>query len=154
MPVPMMLLLSVLPLGAILAAGLDLTTYNIPNWLTGAVALAFPVVAAVAGVPWPEIGLGLGAGALLAVSGLLLAQPSCELAQNVDELPRCGRTPSVPLLGSGAVLGLVGVASGLLLMPRDTDVQEMVDAWNARHPSEPLEDAPLLGAVVPVIPAP
>ncbi len=41
----------ILPAAFLLAAFTDITRYTIPNWLTGAIALAFPVVALLAGLP-------------------------------------------------------------------------------------------------------
>ncbi|MEI9891606.1 MAG: prepilin peptidase [Caulobacteraceae bacterium] len=65
-------LVSVLPLLAILAAGLDLTSYTIPNWISLTLAGAFGLLAATAGLPVGALeGHALaGAAALVAGMGL------------------------------------------------------------------------------------
>lgn len=46
----------------ILAALWDVATMTIPNWLSAAVALLFPVAAIAAGLPWWVIALNIGFG--------------------------------------------------------------------------------------------
>ncbi len=60
-----LVLLGVLPAAALVAASCDLTRYQIPNWLTGGLALAFPAVALAAGMSLGSIGIGLGLGAAM-----------------------------------------------------------------------------------------
>ncbi len=52
----------ILPAAFLLAALTDLTRYTIPNWLTGAIALAFPFVAVFAGLPALTILTHFGVG--------------------------------------------------------------------------------------------
>lgn len=52
----------ILPAAFLLAALTDITRYTIPNWLTGAIALAFPLVALLAGLPPLVILLHVGVG--------------------------------------------------------------------------------------------
>jgi prepilin peptidase CpaA len=52
----------ILPAAFLTAALLDITRYTIPNWLTGAIALAFPVVALWAGLPPMAILVHIGVG--------------------------------------------------------------------------------------------
>jgi prepilin peptidase CpaA len=52
----------ILPAAFLVAAFSDLTRYTIPNWLTGAIALAFPLVAIWAGLPPVLILIHIGVG--------------------------------------------------------------------------------------------
>jgi len=52
----------ILPAAFLLAALSDVTRYTIPNWLTGAIALAFPLVAVWAGLPPVVILIHIGVG--------------------------------------------------------------------------------------------
>jgi prepilin peptidase CpaA len=65
-------LVSLLPLLAIMAATKDLTSYTIPNWISLALAAAFALLAATAGLSLPVLGGHLAAGfaALLAGMGM------------------------------------------------------------------------------------
>jgi prepilin peptidase CpaA len=65
-------LVSLLPLLAITAAAKDLTSYTIPNWISLAMAAAFALLAATAGLPLPVIGVHLAAGAAALVAGMAL----------------------------------------------------------------------------------
>lgn len=62
----------ILPAAFILAAITDLTRYTIPNWLTGAIALAFPVVALFAGLAPLTILTHLGVGVFALGMGMML----------------------------------------------------------------------------------
>jgi len=62
----------ILPAAFLLAAFTDLTNYTIPNWLTGAIALAFPVVAVLAGVPPLTILTHFGVGIFALGLGMVL----------------------------------------------------------------------------------
>jgi len=62
----------VLPALVIVAAVKDLTSFTIPNWISLALAGAFPVAALSAGLPLPQIGLHLGVGAGALVFGMVL----------------------------------------------------------------------------------
>ena len=62
----------VLPAAFLVAAFTDITRYKIPNWLTGAIALAFPVVALLAGLPPLVILLHFGVGVFALGMGMVL----------------------------------------------------------------------------------
>lgn len=88
------------------------------------------------------MGGGLAAGAALVTAGLLSSQRRCELDSMFGDAPRCTNIPHVPLLSAGVLLGLAGGATGWLLLPKGGDVAEVVNAWNARHPSESFDLTP------------
>jgi len=58
------------PMGVILAALRDLTSYTIPNTISLALLAAFAPVALVAGLSLPTIGLGLIVGAVMLAAGV------------------------------------------------------------------------------------
>lgn len=66
------LLALVLPALVIVAAVKDLTSFTIPNWISLALAAAFPVAALAAGLPLPQIGLHLAVGVGALVAGMVL----------------------------------------------------------------------------------
>jgi prepilin peptidase CpaA len=72
MSIVSLLLLTILPLGAGLAALSDLTRYQIPNWLTLGLAVAYPLVGWAAGLPGGVIlsGVLTGVGVLVLTFGL------------------------------------------------------------------------------------
>lgn len=60
-------------LGLVLfAAASDIASMTIPNWVSIAIALIFPVAALSAHLTWSEIGLHLGVGALVFLAGFAL----------------------------------------------------------------------------------
>lgn len=61
----------ILPAAFLLAGITDITRYTIPNWLTGAIALTFPVVALLAGVPPIVILLHIGVGIFALGMGMM-----------------------------------------------------------------------------------
>ncbi len=66
------LLLTVFPAGVIAAALKDATSFTIPNWIPGLLALAFLPVALLTGLSPADVGVGLavGVGALVLGMGL------------------------------------------------------------------------------------
>lgn len=63
------ILLVVLPVLLIVAAGFDLASFTIPNAVTVSVAAVFPVFALVSGMPLPVFGLHVAAGCVGLVVG-------------------------------------------------------------------------------------
>ncbi|MDB5455772.1 MAG: pilus assembly protein CpaA [Caulobacter sp.] len=63
-------LLFVLPALAIIAALRDVTSFTIPNWISGALAAAFLPAALAAGAPLATIGLGVAVGAAGLIVGM------------------------------------------------------------------------------------
>jgi len=61
----------ILPTAFLAAAFSDLTSFTIPNWLTGAIALAFPLVALWAGIPPIAILVHLGVGIFALGMGMM-----------------------------------------------------------------------------------
>ena len=59
----------------VLAALKDAMSFTIPNWISGTVALAFPVGAALLGLGWSEFGMHLLVGAGALVIGMALYAP-------------------------------------------------------------------------------
>jgi prepilin peptidase CpaA len=64
--------LCLLPSLMIVAALSDVTSFRIPNWLTGLTAVLFFPMALLTGMPLPEFGLHVLAGAILFVLGYIL----------------------------------------------------------------------------------
>lgn len=60
------------PAAMLAAAVSDAATMRIPNWLTGSLALIFPVAAAGIAMPLENLGLSLAAGAGALVVGMIL----------------------------------------------------------------------------------
>lgn len=72
-------MLDLLALGAfsillLIAAGSDVATMTIPNWICAALAAAFPLAALMTGVPLATIGLHLLCGLAILTVGFLLFQ--------------------------------------------------------------------------------
>jgi prepilin peptidase CpaA len=72
-------MLEILPLAAfvallLIAAGSDVATMTIPNWVSIALAAAFPVAALITGMPLQAIGLHLLFGFLVLAIGFLMFQ--------------------------------------------------------------------------------
>jgi prepilin peptidase CpaA len=63
-------LVLVFPALVIVAALRDATSYTIPNWISLALAGAFPLAALALGLPWPAFGLHLGIGVLALFAGM------------------------------------------------------------------------------------
>ena len=65
-------ILAILVLPAlVLVAGLhDMATFTIPNWISIALALAFPVAAVLAGLPLAQVGLCFAVGAVMLAVGV------------------------------------------------------------------------------------
>jgi prepilin peptidase CpaA len=63
---------SLLPALMIIAAMTDVTSYRIPNWLTGLIAALFFPMALLTGMPLQEFGWHIAAGAILFVIGYAL----------------------------------------------------------------------------------
>jgi len=61
------LAVGIFPAMMVAAAASDAATMRIPNWLTGSLALAFPVAAAGTAMPLGDLGLHLAVGALALV---------------------------------------------------------------------------------------
>jgi prepilin peptidase CpaA len=60
-------------LGLVLfAAASDIGSMTIPNWVSIALALLFPLAAISAQMPWPQIGLHAGVGVLVFLAGFAL----------------------------------------------------------------------------------
>ncbi len=57
------------------AAASDLLTMKIPNWLTGGLALAFPLVAFLIGLDAPTVLNHLAAGLILLIAGVAMFAP-------------------------------------------------------------------------------
>jgi prepilin peptidase CpaA len=67
-----MLVTALLPTLMIIAAASDVTSYRIPNWLTGLTALLFFPMAVLTGMPLQEFGYHILGGLILFVSGYAL----------------------------------------------------------------------------------
>jgi prepilin peptidase CpaA len=66
------LLLVLLPAALVLAAGYDVATYTIPNWLSLAIAAVFPAMALIAGMPLTSFGLHIAIGVATLTFGIVL----------------------------------------------------------------------------------
>ena len=70
MSIPALVVLTVLPLMAVIAAVKDLTTMTIPNWITLVLIAAFVPAALIAGLGWADIGWHLLAGVVALLAGM------------------------------------------------------------------------------------
>jgi prepilin peptidase CpaA len=66
------LLLVLLPAALVLAAGYDVATYTIPNWLSLAIAAVFPAMALIAGMPLTSFALHIAIGVATLTFGIVL----------------------------------------------------------------------------------
>jgi prepilin peptidase CpaA len=66
------LLLLLLPTALVVAAGYDVATYTIPNWLSLAIAAVFPAMALIAGMPLTTFGIHLAIGVATLAFGIVL----------------------------------------------------------------------------------
>jgi prepilin peptidase CpaA len=66
------LLLLVFPALVITAALRDVVSYTIPNWISVALAAAFPVAALAQGLPLPTLGLDLAIGVAALAAGMAM----------------------------------------------------------------------------------
>ena len=66
------LLLVLLPSALVLAAGYDVATYTIPNWLSLTIAAVFPAMALIAGMPASTFGMHVAIGFAVLVFGIVL----------------------------------------------------------------------------------
>jgi len=140
------LLLLIFPVLVIGAALRDATSYTIPNWLSVALAGAFPFVALALGLPLGAMGVcfAVGAAALLAGVGMYALRwiGGGDAKLFAAAALWLGLEPSLTYL---AVIGLAGggLAVGLLAL-RSTYVRPFVPngpAWFARL-AEPGENVP------------
>jgi prepilin peptidase CpaA len=140
------LLLGVFPVLVIAAALRDATSYTIPNWISLALAAAFPVAALTLGLPWPAIGLHAGIGAAALVVGMAMFALNWIGGGDAKLFAAAalwlGLEPSVTYL---AVTGLAGgaLAVGLLGLrsPQARAFMPAGPAWFARL-VEPGENVP------------
>ncbi len=65
-------LLSVFPAMTIVAALRDATSYTIPNWISGVLVLAFPVVALMLGLPLSGLGVHGIVGVIALLAGMAM----------------------------------------------------------------------------------
>ena len=65
-------LLLFFPVLVIVGALRDLTSFTIPNWISGLLIVAFFPAAFILGLGWPQIGLHAGAGAVALVAGMAM----------------------------------------------------------------------------------
>jgi prepilin peptidase CpaA len=140
------LLLGIFPMLVIGAALRDATSYTIPNWISLALAAAFPIVALALGLPLPVIGLHLGVGAVALLAGMAMFALNWIGGGDAKLFAAAalwlGWEPSVTYL---AVTGVAGGALALgLLGLRSAQVQPFIawcPAWFARL-AKPGENVP------------
>jgi prepilin peptidase CpaA len=66
------LLLIAFPILVIAAALRDVTSYTIPNWISLALVVTFPLAALALGMPLATIGLNVGVGAAALIAGMVM----------------------------------------------------------------------------------
>jgi prepilin peptidase CpaA len=64
------LILLAFPVVAIFAAVRDVTSYTIPNWMPGALIVAFAVAAIVLGLPWRLVAADVAVGLVALIAGM------------------------------------------------------------------------------------
>jgi prepilin peptidase CpaA len=66
------LLVYVFPTALIIAAVSDITKFEIPDWISIALVVVYPIVALLGGAAWADIGLHAAAGVLVFIGGAVL----------------------------------------------------------------------------------
>jgi prepilin peptidase CpaA len=107
-------LLSILPALVIVAGLMDLTTMRIPNWISGALIVAFFPVALIVGLPLGTVGLH----ALIAVAALLLGMAlfALRIIGGGDAKLMAAACLWLGLVGSGMFLLWTGVVGGFFCL--------------------------------------
>ncbi len=100
---PSLLLLALFPAGIIAAAIRDVTSFTIPNWLSGLLALAFVPVALLVHLPMGALGLNVAAGVVALIAGI-----------GMFAMGWCGGGDAKLLAASALWLGWPGVLTLLL----------------------------------------
>lgn len=129
-----LLIFPVLVLGAALR---DATSYTIPNWISLALAGAFPVAALALGLPLPTIGLNLAVGLAALVAGV--AMFALRWIGGGDAKLFAAAALWLGVAAAPTYLAVVGIAGGALavglLALRSTYIQPYMPtgpAWFAR----------------------
>jgi prepilin peptidase CpaA len=136
---------SILPLGLILAAVRDATSYTIPNWLSASLALAFLPAALILGLSPLVIGISLGVGFCGLVAGV--AMFALGWIGGGDAKLFAAASVWLGLTAVAPFLAWTGVAGGALavslLLLRRTPVANLIagPAWVGRL-LEPKGDVP------------
>jgi prepilin peptidase CpaA len=106
------LLLLSFPVLVIVAALRDATTYTIPNWISLALAGAFPVTALALGLPLSTIGLSLGVGVVALALGM--AMFALRWIGGGDAKLFAAAALWLGLAASTTYLAVIGIAGGAL----------------------------------------
>lgn len=114
---PQWAVLAVFPAAMFAAAVCDGATMRIPNWLTGSLALAFPVAAAGTSLPLEQVGIHALVGGLALVVGMVLfalgwvgggdAKLFAATMLWLGPEPAAAYALSASLLGGGLTLALI-----------------------------------------------
>ncbi|MEE2565790.1 A24 family peptidase [Hyphobacterium marinum] len=120
-----------------LAALKDAMSFTIPNWLSGAVALVFPLAAALMGIGWAEFGLHLAVGVGALVLGMALYAPGWIGGGDAKLIAAAalwfGWPDAVIFLGKSALMG-GALAVTLLMLRRIVPATRLSAGWVARTP--------------------
>lgn len=109
------------------AAGSDIASMLIPNWVSIALAALFPLAALAAGMSWAEIGLHVGVGVLVFIAGFILFSIGVLGGGDVKVIAAVSLWTGAAALSpfafwttaAGGVLGLVVLMTRKRLAPAD-----------------------------------
>lgn len=116
----------------VLAAARDAMSFTIPNWLSGGLALAFPIGAALLGLGWMDFGLHLlvGFGALLI--GMALFAPGWIGGGDAKLIAAAalwfGWPDAAMFIAKSALMGGV-LAVGLIMLRRAAPATGLPQKW-------------------------
>lgn len=120
-----------------LAALKDAMSFTIPNWLSGGVALTFPLAAAVLGLGWTEFGLHIAVGLGALVLGMALYAPGWIGGGDAKLIAAAalwfGWPDALIFLGKAALMG-GALAVALLMLRRIVPATGLPTGWVARTP--------------------
>lgn len=86
---------------------------------------------------WGSAGVGL---AVAAVGLLMIPQADCQF---VGSSQSCGYgTANYAVAGTGVGIMTLGALAGYLILPKNGDLLDVLNAWNQRHPDEPFSITP------------
>ena len=125
------------------AAAYDVTRYTIPNWVCGAVALAFPVAALIAGFGWMQIGLHAATGLAALLFGMALFAPGLVGGGDAKLFAAAALWFGWP--GSGLFLLATVIAGGvltLILLAARRFAPASASGWMAEGPLAPGKPVP------------
>ena len=120
-----------------IAALKDAMSFTIPNWVNGAIAVTFPLAAAMLGMGWAEFGLHIAVGAGALVLGMALFAPGWIGGGDAKMIAAAalwfGWPDAMMFLAKSALMG-GALAVILILARRMVPATRLSAGWVARTP--------------------